>query len=63
MYPVCQQHLLRQAAGFLELGELLLEPDQPVPPASVTVLEHALQTLENIEPPLRHEPETMLLEA
>ena len=58
-----QLHLLRQAAGFLELGELLVEPDQPVPPASLTVLRHALQAIESIEPPLRQEPETMLLEA
>jgi tetratricopeptide (TPR) repeat protein len=63
MNRLSQQHLLRQAAGFLELGELLIEPDQPLPTASATVLHRALRALEDIEPPLRQQPETMLLEA
>jgi tetratricopeptide (TPR) repeat protein len=63
MNSVGQQHLLRQASGFLELGELLLAPDQPVPTASLPLLHRALSTIEAIEPPLRQEPETMLLEA
>lgn len=63
MHRVGQQHLLRQAAGFLELGELLVEPDKPVPAASAAVLQRALHAIENIEPPLRQKPETLLLEA
>lgn len=63
MNRVGQQHLLRQAAGFLELGELLVQPDQPTPTASLPVLHRALSTLAEIEPPLRNEPETILLEA
>ena len=63
MNRVGQQHLLRQAAGFLELGELLVQPDQPVPAASVPVLRRALSALEAIEPPLRDQPETILIKA
>jgi tetratricopeptide (TPR) repeat protein len=58
-----QQHLIRQASGFLELAELLFEPDQPVPAPSATLLQRALSLLESIEPPLRQTVETRLLEA
>lgn len=58
-----QQHLLRQASGFLELAELLFEPDQPIPPASAKLLQRALSLMESIEPPLRQTTEARLLEA
>jgi tetratricopeptide (TPR) repeat protein len=63
MHGVGQQHLLRQAAGLIELGELLLQPDGPVPPASKKVLTRALEAIESLDPAIREEPETLLLEA
>lgn len=63
MNRIGQQHLLRQAAGFLELGELLVQPDQPVPEASLPMLRRAVETIHAIAPPLRDQPETVLIEA
>jgi len=63
MNRIGQQHLLRQAAGFLELGELLVQPDQPVPEASLPMLRRAVETVHAIAPPLRDRPETVLIEA
>jgi hypothetical protein len=35
--------LLRHAAGYLELGELLVEGESPVPPPARRLLERALE--------------------
>lgn len=58
-----QQQLLRQAAGFIELGELLVVADRPTPPAAEKLLERGLKLLSEVQEPVRSEPQTVLLRA
>ena len=39
---VPRQILLRRAAGYLELGELLVDAEGPVPPSAHRLLERSL---------------------
>lgn len=55
------QAILRQASGYIELGELLVENDQPVPPPSATLLRRAVELLATLEEPARTEPVALLL--
>jgi tetratricopeptide (TPR) repeat protein len=57
-----RQAILREAAAYIELGELLLEQDKPVPPSSQRVLERALGMLAELPEPTRSLPPAKLLE-
>lgn len=56
-----QQAILRHAAGYVELGELLVETDKPVPPAAARLLERALTTLDELPESQRSNPAAALL--
>lgn len=56
------QAILRHAAGYIELGELLVETDKPVPAASVTLLDRALAELRLLPDSARSTPGVQLLE-
>ena len=43
-----QQAILRHAAGYVELAELLVETDKPVPVSSARLLQRALDTLDEL---------------
>jgi len=51
--PVPRQILLRRAAGYLELGELLVEADGPVPASARRLLERAIEELAPLSPEVR----------
>ncbi len=55
------QSLLRQASGYIELGELLVENDRPVPAPSAKLLARALDLLARLGEPARSAPMTLLL--
>lgn len=50
---VPRQILLRRAAGYLELGELLVEPDAETPPAAMRLLERAIGELAQLPEEVR----------
>jgi len=50
---VPRQILLRRAAGYLELGELLVDPDEGPPPSARRLLNRALAELEPLPPEVR----------
>ena len=52
---------LRRAAGYIELGELLVDGDGPTPPAARKVLFRALDELACLPDELREEPAASLL--
>ena len=53
---------LRQAAGYVELGELLADGDAPVPCHSRTLFHRALAELRQLPQPTREAPTSSLLE-
>lgn len=57
-----RQAILRQAAGYIELGELLVETDTPVPASAQRVLHRALGLLAELPEPTRSLPGTKMLE-
>lgn len=57
-----RQAILRQAAGYVELAEVLVEPHRPTPAAAIRVLDRALATLEQLPEPTRSTPDALLLE-
>ena len=57
-----RQAILRQANGYIELGELLVEADRPVPPSARRLLDRALELLAELPEPTRSLPGTKLLE-
>lgn len=56
-----QQLILRTAAGYIELGELLVETDKPVPAAAARLLVRALSTLDELPESQRSIPAAALL--
>jgi tetratricopeptide (TPR) repeat protein len=50
---VPRQILLRRAAGYLELGELLVEPDGPTPVSARKLLERSLDELRQLPDEVR----------
>lgn len=57
-----RQAIIRQASGYIELGELLVENDRPVPTSARKLLEHALGLLAELPEPTRSLPHAKLLE-
>lgn len=57
-----RQAILRQAAGYLELGELLVDGAAPPPPASRKLLLRSLDTLHELPEQARSGPAASLLE-
>jgi Flp pilus assembly protein TadD len=57
-----QQVILRHAAGYVELGELLVEHDKPVPPSATRLLFRAVEELERLPDSVRSTPAAQLLE-
>ena len=54
--------ILRQASGYIELGELLVEADRPVPASARRLFDRALGLLDSLPEPARTLPEPKLLE-
>ena len=59
---VPRQLLLRRAAGYLELGELLVGPDSDTPPKARLLLERALEELGQLPEDARAGPLASLIE-
>lgn len=59
---VRQQVLLRQASGYIELGELLVETDKPVPASAARLLRRALDSIHQLAPPVRESTAALLVE-
>ena len=57
-----RQAILRQSAGYIELGELLVETDRPVPASAEKVLLRGLRILDELPEPTRSKPDAKLLE-
>ena len=57
-----RQILLRRAAGYLELGELLVEPDRETPAPARRLLERALDELRQLPEEMRSGPLASLIE-
>jgi tetratricopeptide (TPR) repeat protein len=57
-----RQLLLRRAAGYLELGELLVGPDSETPPKARRLLERALDELRQLPEDARSGPLSSLIE-
>lgn len=62
MSRIRRQAILRQAVGYIELGELLVETDKPVPASAEKLLRRALHTLDELPEPTRSKPDAKLLE-
>ena len=60
--PVPRQILLRRAAGYLELGELLVEPDAATPAPAVRLLERCLEEIRQLPDEVRQGPLASLIE-
>ena len=45
MVRLRRQAILKQTAGCIELAEMLVETDKPVPPSAANLLRRALATL------------------
>ena len=48
-----RQAILREATGYIELGELLVQQDTPVPPSGQRLLHRALDLLALLPEPTR----------
>lgn len=59
---VPRQILLRRAAGYLELGELLVDAERPVPPSAHRLLERALEELNRLPADVRQGSLASLIE-
>jgi len=59
---VPRQLLLRRAAGYLELGELLVEPNDPTPATACRLLERSLEELGRLPPEVRSAAIASLIE-
>jgi tetratricopeptide (TPR) repeat protein len=57
-----RQAILRQATGYIELGELLVDSDRPVPESAKRLLDRALGLLAELPEPTRSLPGTKMLE-
>lgn len=57
-----RQAILRQVTGYIELGELLVETDKPVPASARRLLDRALSLLAELPEPTRSLPDTKMLE-
>jgi len=57
-----RQGILRQASGYIELGELLVEADRPLPASAAGLLRRALDLLAELPEPTRSLAGTKLLE-
>lgn len=57
-----RQAILREAAGYIELGELLVQPDAPTPPHAAKLLQRGLDALDRLPEPTRAKPDARLLE-
>lgn len=62
MTSLRRRAILREASGYIELAELLLEPDGPTPPNSQKLLLHALRLIDQLPEPTRSKEEAKLLE-
>jgi predicted Zn-dependent protease len=54
--------ILREASGYIELGELLVQQDTPVPPSGQRLLQRAIDLLASLEEPTRSSAIAKLLE-
>lgn len=59
---VPRQILLRRAAGYLELGELLVDAERPLPPSAHRLLERALEELNRLPADVRQGSLASLIE-
>jgi len=57
-----RQAILREASGYIELGELLVQQDRPVPPSGQKLLHRALDLLAVLPEPTRSTAIAKLLE-
>lgn len=57
-----RQAILREAAGYIELGELLVQPDLPTPPHAAKLLQRGLAAVRQLPEPTRSRPDALLLE-
>ena len=57
-----RQAILREASGYVELGELLVQQDNPVPPSGQRLLHRALDLLALLPEPTRSTANAKLLE-
>jgi len=62
MPRIRRQAILREASGYIELGELLVQPDGPVPLSAEKLLNRALAMLATLPEPTRSTPVAKLLE-
>ena len=58
-----RQAILRQASGYVELAELLVDGDRPTPESARILLVRALETIDELPEPTRSMPDAKLLEA
>lgn len=58
-----RQAILRQAAGYIELAELLVDADRPTPASAKRLLDRALEAIDELPEPTRSMPDAKLLEA
>jgi len=57
-----RQAILRESAGYIELAEMLLDQDKPVPPSGRRLLERGLALLDTLPEPTRSKAGAKLLE-
>ena len=57
-----RQAILREASGYIELGELLVQQDKPLPPSGQRLLHRALDLLAVLPDPTRLKATAKLLE-
>jgi tetratricopeptide (TPR) repeat protein len=58
-----RQAILREAAGYIEIAELLVDGDRPTPLSAQRLLSRALEGLGELPEPTRSMPDAKLLEA
>lgn len=62
MTRIRRQAILREAAGYIELGELLVQADTPTPPHAEKLLLRGLSVLDKLPEPTRSTADAKLLE-